>query len=441
MVLFRRKQEAPQTPPPAPPISTGATTSQAQSRRSDPREEQTKDWSDIESIRKEWPASALDTQADLGKWQEGMALYERDDYPSMMRCATLLATALAHSLYGPGIVQGDDFPNTIFRTLYASLEAPPDRQTFADSARRAARLALTLIRENGWHPESMGGSGLFDQLIMDKGNFMLLTTATSPTGLPWDGGLQKFFSVPPQPMVGPLPNPDADDGAKVVDQMFETMKRAEAGDSASEHHMNGIALWGNGRLEDAMSELTEAAKLGSVQAMKDAGDLATEMGRPDQARFWFGSSAEAGNSAAMWNMAVIAVNAGDLGSAESWYRRSAEAGMTEGYAALTQMADDRGDKTAEKHWARMGAEQGQTFCMTRHGMHLLMESNSDVLTIRRARDYLEQAADRGDVDAMGLAVSANSQLGDQARAQRFIQMVVATGNKEKIEILRRHGYI
>ena len=45
-----------------------------------------------------------------------------------------------------------------------------------------------------------------------------------------------------------------------------------------------------------------------------------------------------------------------------------------------------------------------------------MYSRSD-----QARDYLEQAADRGDIDAMGLAVSANSQLGDQARAQRFIQ--------------------
>ena len=223
----------------------------------------------------------------------------------MMRCATLLATALALSLYGPRIVHG-----TVFRTLYASLEAPPDGQTFADSARRSARLALTLIRENGWQPASMGGSGLFDQLVIDKGNFMLLTTAASSTGLPWDGGLQAFFSVPPQPMVDPLPNPDSDENAQVVDRMLDTMKRAEAGEAASEHHMNGMALWANGRLEEEMSELEEAAKLGSEQAMKDAGDLAAEMGRTDQVRFWFESAANAGDSAAMWNMAVIAVNVG-----------------------------------------------------------------------------------------------------------------------------------
>jgi TPR repeat protein len=436
MALFRRRQDTPQTPPPAPPRVAAPS---APPRQADPSQDQRINWSDIEIIRKEWPLSSLDAEADLAKWQQGMALYERDDYASMMQCATLLATALAHSLYGPGIIHGDDFPNTVFRTLYASLEAPPDGQTFAESARRSSRLALTLIRENGWQPSSMGGSGLFDQLIMDKGNFMLLTTATSPTGLPWDGGLQAFFSVTPQSMVDPLPNPD--ENAQVVDRVFETMKRAEAGDPASEHHMNGMALWANGRLEEAMSELEEAAKLGSAQAMKDAGDLAADMGQTDQARFWFESAANAGDSAAMWNMAVIAVNVGDLATAESWYLRSAEAGLTEGYAALTQLADDRGDEIAKKRWARLGAEQGQTFCMTRYGMYLLMEPNTDTPTIRQARDFLEQAADRGDIDAMGLAVSANSQLGDQARAQRFIQMVVATGNEEKLEILRRHGYL
>lgn len=440
MALFRRRQDPPQAPPPAPPPSSRVVATET-APPSDHSASTETDWSDIEKIRKEWPLSALDPQADLVKWQEGWALYENDDYRSMMRCATLLATALAHSLYGEGIIHGEDLPNTVFRTLYASLEAPPDGRTFAESAQRAARLALTLVRENGWQPSSMGGSGLFDKLIMDKGNFMLLTTATSPTGLPWDGGLQSFFSVPPQPTVQTLPDPGADENRQVIDRVFETMERADAGDPASDHLMNAMALTANGRLDEAMAELTEAAKLGSAQAMKEAGDLANDMGRVDEARFWFESAANAGNADGMWNMAVIAVQAGDLAAAATWYQKSAEAGLPEGYAALTQLADDRGDETAKKRWARLGAEQGQTFCMTRYGMYLLMEPNGDVPTIRQARDYLEQAADRGDVDAMGLAVSANSQLGDQARAQRFIQLVVATGNQEKIDILRRHGYL
>ena len=93
------------------------------------------DWSDIASIRAEWPRSSLDPDADLRGFQQAVALYERDDYASMMRCAQLFATALAHSLYGQGILQGDDLVNTIYQTLFCSLFPPPDGKTFADSAR------------------------------------------------------------------------------------------------------------------------------------------------------------------------------------------------------------------------------------------------------------------------------------------------------------------
>jgi len=324
------------------------------------------DWSIIENIRKEWPSSLLERDADMAKWQQGMSLYERDDYPSMMQCAPLLATALAQSLYGEGIIQGDDFPNTVFRTLYASLEAPPDQRTFAQSAQRAARLAMTLIRENGWQPASMGGSGLFDQLVMDKGNYMLLTTAIGPPDRPWEGDLKAFFAVPPQPILERLPDPSDNENAQVVDRMFEAVKKAEAGDVTSEHFMQGMALWAGGQPEAALAELGEAAKLGSVQAMKNAGDLAQEMGRPDVARFWFESGANAGDPACMWNVAVIALNASDVESAATWYQRSAEAGLVDGYAALTQMARDRDDAAAMRHWAKLGAEAGQTFCMVFH---------------------------------------------------------------------------
>jgi hypothetical protein len=72
-----------------------------------------------------------------------------------------------------------------------------DGQTFAETAQRAARLALTIIRENGWQPSGMGGRGLFDRLIMDKGNYMLLGAAIAPGGRSWEGNLKAFFAVPP----------------------------------------------------------------------------------------------------------------------------------------------------------------------------------------------------------------------------------------------------
>jgi hypothetical protein len=439
MALFRRKQDSGPPPPPAPPQSASAS-----SKAVAPSGNATAkpiDWSDIEAIRAEWPESGLDPEGDLVKWREGIALYNNEDYPSMMRCATLLSASLAHSLYNEGILRGEDFPETIFKALYASLEAPPDNRTFAESAQRAARLAITLIRENGWQPASMGGQGLFDPLIRDKGNYMLLTTAIAPANRPWEGDLEAFFAVPPQPILSALPDPERAEGGEVVDRMHKLLVGDNNGDPASEHHKNGMLLWAGGDGEGALEALTEAARLGSVQAMKDAGDLAGNMGRHEESRFWFESAAHAGNAAAMWNMAVFAYDAGDLETAADWYQRSAEAGLADGYAALTQLASERDDAAAERYWSKLGAEAGQTFCMSRYGLLLAMDSGDDVPMMRRSREFLEQAADRGDVAAMGLAVMMNSKLGDQARGTRFIQMVVASGDEEQIDRLKRYGFL
>src|ERR1700722_15095617 len=87
-------------------------------------------WADIEAVRAEWPGSRLNGPADLRSWDEGVRLYDHDDYESMMRCATLLSAALAHSLYGEGLLRGTDLPETVRKVLYCSLSRPPDGTTF-----------------------------------------------------------------------------------------------------------------------------------------------------------------------------------------------------------------------------------------------------------------------------------------------------------------------
>ena len=160
-------------------------------------------WSDVENIRGEWPLASLNRGVDLERWHEAVALFERDDYPAMMQCATLFATALAHNLYGEGILQGDDLPQTVHRTMYCSLCAPPDGRTFAPSAQKAARLAMTIMREYRWQPPKFGGNvDHFERMMMDKGNYMLLTAALAPAGQPWAGDLSAFFAVPPTPFIG-----------------------------------------------------------------------------------------------------------------------------------------------------------------------------------------------------------------------------------------------
>jgi len=401
-----------------------------------------RDWSRIDNIRAEWPKDSLDPAADLRNYRQALALYDRDDYPAMKQCATLFASALAHSLYGDGILRGDDLPNTVHKTLHCALCAPPDGKTFADNAQRAARLALTIMRENGWQPPAFGGTNpFFEPMMTDTGNRMLLSAAIAPPAEPWKGDLRAFFAVAPTPLTGPLPDPAAARGAEATDRMYGTLEQAEAGDAASKNQMEGMSLLHNGDQSGALAQLSEAAKLGSAEAMAVAGDVARDLGRNDESRSWYERAADAGHPVAMYNLAVLAAQADDVRGAAHWFQKAAEAGNVEGYAALTQLGRQAGDSAAESHWARLGAEAGQTFCMTRHGLLLAKFADGDVPTIRRARDFLEQAAERGDVDAMGLAVSVNQQLGDPARGRRFVDMIIRTGDAEVIDRLRRHGLL
>lgn len=116
-------------------------------------------------------------------------------------------------------------------------------------------------------------------------------------------------------------------------------------------------------------------------------------------------------------MAAFALEANNLETTAAWYQRAAEAEFVDGYAALTQMAHGRDDPSALRHWACLGAEAGQTFCMSFHGMHLMMDANGDVPMILQARDYSEQTGDRGDINSASMAVNANAQFGDPAAEQ------------------------
>lgn len=392
-------------------------------------------WANIEAVRAEWPRSQLNEQADLRSWAEGVRLYDNDDYESMMRCATLLSAALAHSLYGEGILRGPDLPETVHKVLFCSLFRPPDGTTFRDSAQHAARLALMIIRENGWQPESMGGRGLFDHLIMASGSYLLLGMVIGPAGRPWEGDLRSFFAVPPQPAVAHIP----DSRSATVDRMYDMVERIEDGDEASRLRARGVGLWMNGDRVGGLELLEQAARLGDAQAMSDAGALCMEMGKSGEARFWYETAARAGDARAMFNMGVIAKNSGDRQMAAGWFQQAAEAGEADGYAALTQLADNTGDRQAERRWARLGAEAGQAFCMFRHGLYLAMDAEGDTPMLRRAAAFLEAAAERGDVDAMLMAGNVNGQLGQEQRARAWYDRARATGDAKALEMLDRHG--
>lgn len=427
MAINYRKTQHPKAPAVAAPLQAVSSST---------------DWSKIDSIRAEWPKVSLDPTADIQQWKQGLTLFERDDYPAMMQCATLFATALAHSLYGEGILPGNDLPKTAHKALYCSLCAPPDGRTFADSAQKTAHLAMTIIRENGWQPKLYGGNmTFFEPMMMDKGNNLSLTAAVAPADEPWAGDLKRFFAVPPSPTIGTLPDAEASRGTEMLHRTGNILEQSQAGDTASKFHMDGMTLTAQGNFEGALANYAEAAKLGSVDAMASAGDLTRKLGRTAESNFWYESAAHAGHPVGMFNFGIAALQNGDKAVAVQWLEKSAGAGNAEAFAALTQLADEAGDEVAENHWARLGAEAGHLFCMGRHGLLLARSAHGDVPTMRRARDVLEQAGERGDVDSLVLAVNINSELGDSMRSQRFASLVVQSGDAEAIDRLRRYGLL
>ncbi|MGH3225999.1 MAG: tetratricopeptide repeat protein [Streptosporangiaceae bacterium] len=296
------------------------------------------------------------------------------------------------------------------------------------------------MRENGLQPPRYGGSLEFFEPTLANG-FILLSTAIAPVDQPLKGDLEAFFAVPPSPVVGLLPDPERDRAFETVDRVHHTLQESEAGDPARSLFMAGLGFTAQGDPEGALAKLSEAARLGSVQAMAEAAQLARDLGRAEESRFWEQSAAEAGHPVCMYNVGGEAFASGDTRTAARWFQRAAEAGHAEGFAALTQMADNANDEAGERYWARLGAEAGQTFCMSQHGLHLVMDAGQDIPTLRRAREFLEQAADRGDVQAMAMAANVNRMLNDPARGQRFVTLVVQSGNTKWIDFLRRYGFL
>jgi TPR repeat protein len=205
-------------------------------------------------------------------------------------------------------------------------------------------------------------------------------------------------------------------------------------------HWQGFALMGQGRLQEALVPLGQAAKLGDVYAMKDAGDACTELGLETEAQSWFDRAASAGNPAAMYNMGAFAIRNGDRVGAMQWFERSAQAGDSKAFAALTQLADDA---AAERRWARLGAEAGDSSCMVSHGHHLSVDAADwDTPRLRRALSYVEQAAERHDdtyVEATLMAGDLNRRLGNATRAGMWFDRARETGDPDALDMLRRFG--
>jgi TPR repeat protein len=388
-------------------------------------------WPTIDDIRREWPYDALDADADRAAWEEGIGLYERDDYPSMMQCAELLSRALAHHLYGPGLITGSDYPNTVFKVLYASVEAPPDGQTFADSAQRCARLALTLTRDNGWQPADLGGLATFPPLLDEVGNRMLYSAALAPPGQPV-GNLHAFFAVPAEDRSLVLRR-DTTPSARVL---TDAIARAEAGDVVEGLRIAAVVAESEGDIRRAYDLTAAAAEHGDVDSMVHAGILAERLGLPSETRAWAQRAAGAGSAVGMFNFGLALLNEGDLQAARSWLEAAATAGNAEGYAALIEVAERQGDTESAERFASAGAALDNPRSLQMHANYVMRK---DPDAVSAYLPTLERAAELGNDAAMLQAGIVCHHIGDDARSSYWLHRAQEAGNPGGAEKLGEYG--
>jgi TPR repeat protein len=232
---------------------------------------------------------------------------------------------------------------------------------------------------------------------------------------------------------------DFDHGMKTLQDFTDMAKQAlQTGDVAGQIYAQGVAIQVSGGDElEAFRKFEEAARLGHVVAMYDAGCLANERGDRSVARFWWEAAANAGHGSAAQNMAASEIQAGRPGAARPWFLRAAELGDPDGFAALTQMAHDAGDDSEEMRWARAGAEAGHPFCMVSFGLLTLNSHGDDPQAVRGALPYVEQAGEQGDPEAMFLAGLCHNQVGDRYDARHWLLRAEQAGYPRAREALNQ----
>jgi TPR repeat protein len=240
---------------------------------------------------------------------------------------------------------------------------------------------------------------------------------------------------------GPVAESEFD---RMMGQLRPLREQAEqaqqTGDVAGQLYARGGAiLISQGDKREALKLFEEAARLGHVDAMCEAGGLANDLGDMNTARFWWEAAANAGHGGAAQDLAASEIQAGRPSAARPWFIRAAELGNLDGYAALTQMARDGGDDAEEMRWARAGAEAGHTWCIVRFGLLTLKFHGGNSQAVLGALPYLERAGDQGDPEAMFLAGLCHNAVGERYMTRHWLLRAEQAGYPRARDALEQCG--
>lgn len=148
------------------------------------------DWCDVEAIKAEWPIADSDIDQDLLGWRNGMRMALQDEVPGQrFNEAEYITRGLRYRLYGGGPLTDDEAAESIRLVLLQVHRAPVAiMEMMAEFVPRLVRLALAIMRERGWQPTELGGTG---RIPVDL-NTPIVLSAIATTAAP-DGDYLRYF--------------------------------------------------------------------------------------------------------------------------------------------------------------------------------------------------------------------------------------------------------
>lgn len=185
MALFRKKQPA--ASPNLPPVPTDDGPWQPGIVPS------ATDWRDIENIKTQWPINNPNVDQDLLGWRNGIRMALQDEAPGQrFNEAEYITRSLRYSLYGGGPLSDDEVAESVRLVLQQLHRAPVQvMEMMAEFVPNLVRLALAIMRERGWQPTALGGSGRLDIDL----NTPIVLSAIATTAAPDGDYLRHFFSA------------------------------------------------------------------------------------------------------------------------------------------------------------------------------------------------------------------------------------------------------
>lgn len=151
----------------------------------------TTDWRDVANIKAEWPIKSSDVDQDLLGWRNGMRMALQDEIPGQrFNQAEYITRGLRYRLYGGSPLTDDEAAESVQLVLQQLHRAPAAMmESLSEFVPRLVRLALAIMRERGWQPADLGGSGRIRVTL----NTPLVLSAIATTAAPNADYLGYFF--------------------------------------------------------------------------------------------------------------------------------------------------------------------------------------------------------------------------------------------------------